>query len=252
MPIDLEMLRRQLPGRQIDWHDSISSTMTEASRLAAAGCPHGTAVGADEQTAGIGRFGRQWHSEPESGIYMSVVLRQEFSMETLPLVTLALGLAVAESIQKITGVTCDLRWPNDILIGNRKVCGILTQWEPPAVIAGIGINVNQSAFPEDIRNLATSLRIASDRTQVREQIIADMLPAIDTYCDILATEGREPILRMFTQASSYVAGRRVAVDQGETVLQGVTAGLTPAGFLLLRDDQGKQHQIIAGGVRPCS
>lgn len=252
MSIDLESLRRRFPGRHIDWHASIGSTMTEATRLSAAGCAHGTVVGADEQTAGVGRYGRRWHSEPGSGIYMSVVLRLPFSTQNLPLVTLALGLAVAESIQKSTGVACDLRWPNDILIGSRKCCGILTQWEPPAIVAGIGINVNHAAFPEELQNLATSLRIASGRAHAREPIVAELLPAIDSYCSLLETEGREPILRLFSRASSYVSGRRVMVEQGDSVLQGVTAGLNSSGFLLLRDDRGEQHQIVAGGVRPCS
>jgi BirA family transcriptional regulator, biotin operon repressor / biotin---[acetyl-CoA-carboxylase] ligase len=252
MSIDLEAIRRSLPGRRIDWHPSISSTMIEASRLSTAGCLHGTVVGADEQTAGVGRYGRHWHSEPDAGIYMSVVLRMPFTPETLPLVTLALGLAAAESIQKTTGIACDLRWPNDILIGGKKCCGILTQFEAPAVIAGIGINVNHPSFPGDIQGLATSLRLASGRTLSREPIIIDLLPAIDSHCGILEKEGREPILRMFSQASSYVAGRRVAVDQGNSTLEGVTDGLNSSGFLLLRDDQGKQHQIVAGGVRPCS
>lgn len=252
MGMDLEFLRARLPGRRIEWHASIGSTMIEAARLAAGGCAHGTVTGADEQTAGVGRYGRHWHSEPETGIYLSVVLRLPFGMETLPLITLALGLATAESIQKTTGIACDLRWPNDILTGGKKCCGILAQYESPAVIAGIGINLNQPSFPEDIRSIATSLRIAGGRTYSREQIVAELLPAIDTYCGILETDGREPILRMFSQASSYVAGRRVAVEQGETELRGVTTGLNPSGFLLLRDDDGKQHQIIAGGVRPCS
>ena len=250
--MDLEFLRARLPGRRIEWHASIGSTMIDAARLAASGCAHGTVVGADEQTAGVGRYGRQWHSEPEAGIYLSVVLRLPFGMDTLPLITLALGLATAESIQKTTGIACDLRWPNDILAGGKKCCGILAQFEAPAVVAGIGINVNQPSFPEDIRSIATSLRIAGGRTHSREQIVAELLPAIDTYCGILETDGREPILRMFSQASSYVAGRRVAVEQGDTELRGVTTGLNPSGFLLLRDDNGKQHQIIAGGVRPCS
>jgi len=252
MPFNLDQLCTRLPGRRIDWHPAIGSTMTEAARLAAGGCPHGTTVGADEQMAGIGRYGRHWHSEPDAGIYMSVILRLPFGMETLPLVTLALGLAVADTIHKTTDVACDLRWPNDVLIGNRKCCGILTQLESPAVIAGIGINVNHPSFPEEIAALATSLRVASGRIHSREQIVAELLPAIDTYCGILETQGRDPILRMFSQASSYATGRRVSVDQGDSTIHGVTSGLTPAGFLLVRDDNGKQHQIIAGGVRPCS
>ena len=247
--MDIEYLRQRLPGRPIHWYPTIGSTMTEASSLSANGSPHGTVVGAEEQTAGIGRYGRNWHSEPEAGIYMSVVLRLPFSTETLPLVTLALGLAVSETIQKTIGLACDLRWPNDVLIGNKKCCGILTQWEPPSVIAGIGINVNQSAFPPDLQSTATSLRLASGREHSREQIILELLPAIDTYCGILETEGREPILRAFTQASTYVAGRRVKIE--ETSLEGITDGLTETGFLLIRDEKGKQHQIIAGGVRPC-
>ena len=252
MPIDLGYLRERLPGRRIEWHASIGSTMTEASHLSASGCAHGTVIGADEQSAGVGRYGRHWHSEPDSGIYMSVVLRLPFSTENLPLVTLALGLAVAESIEKTTAIACDLRWPNDILIDGKKCCGILTQLDAPAVIAGIGINVNHPSFPPDLQSLATSLRIASGRTHAREPLIAELLPAIDTYCGILETEGRDPILSMFTRASSYVTGRRVIIDQGGSILQGTTDGLNASGFLLLRDDSGKQHQIIAGGVRPCS
>lgn len=252
MPIDVDLLRQRLPGRQIEWLASTPSTMRIAEQLAIEGCAHGTAVGADEQTAGIGRYGRHWHSEPDAGIYISVVLRLPFGAETLPLVTLALGLSVAETIHKTTDVACDLRWPNDVLIGGRKCCGILTQLEIPAMIAGIGMNVNHTAFPEELSSLATSLRMASGRTYSREQIIIELLPAIDSWCGILETQGREPILRMFNQASSYVSGRRVEVDQGDRVLRGVTAGLNSAGYLLLRDDAGKQHQIIAGGVRPCS
>src|SRR5579884_704070 len=252
MPIDLEYLRERLPGRRIDWSASTDSTMTAASLLAAAGCAHGTVAGADEQRAGIGRYGRRWHSEPDAGIYVSIVLRLPFGPDSLPVVTLALGLAVAEAIQTATGVACDLRWPNDVLIGVKKCAGILTHLEPPAIIAGIGINVNHAGFPDDIARLATSLRLAAGRVQSRERIIAEMLPLIDRHCALLASQGPDPILRMFTHASSYVAGRRVVVDQGESVLHGVTAGLTRSGYLMLRDDNGMQHQIIAGGVRPCS
>ena len=252
MPVDLNYLRDHLPARRIEWHDSLPSTMTEATRLAAENAGHGTLVGADEQTSGIGRYGRHWHSEPESGIYISVVLRLPFGVERLPLVTLALGLATAEAIQKATDLHCDLRWPNDVLIGGRKCCGILTHLEAPAIIAGIGINVNQESFPPELANIATSLRIAGGRTYKREPIVAELLLAIDSYCGILETQGREPILRMFTQASSYALGRRVEVDQGDSVLRGITAGLNSSGYLLVRDNNGKQHQIIAGGVRPCS
>jgi len=238
--------------RRIEWHTTIGSTMTEASRLAAEGAPSGTVVGADEQTAGQGRHGRTWHSEPGSGLYVSVILRHQFNPVTLPVVTLALGLAVTEAILKATDLACDLRWPNDVLIQSKKCAGILTQLEGSAIIAGIGMNVNHSRFPEELSGIATSLRIASGRVHSRERLLVELLPAIDRYCALLEADGRAPILEMFSRASSYVSGRRVCVDQDGSTLLGTTAGLADSGFLLLRGDDGRDHQIVAGGVRPCS
>jgi BirA family biotin operon repressor/biotin-[acetyl-CoA-carboxylase] ligase len=251
MPFDLAAVRASLPGRDIHWHESVGTTMHEAALLAAAGAPSGTVAGADEQTAGQGRFGRHWHSQPETGLYFSVILRPALPASDLPLVTLALGLAVREAILEAAGLVCDLRWPNDLLIADRKCAGILTQLESGAVVAGIGINVNQPDLPPEIAGIATSLRLASAATHSRERLLVRLLPAIDEWCGLLAREGREPILRVFAKSSSYVAGRRVTVEisEGET-LTGTTAGLTPDGFLRIRDDRGKEHTIIAGGVRP--
>src|ERR1700733_12720083 len=168
MPIDVSWLRSQMPERRIEWHDVIDSTMIEANRLAAQGAASGTVVGAEEQSAGRGRHGRSWHSEPGSGLYVSIILRRQFTPATLRVVTLALGLAAQEAILKATDLACDLRWPNDVLIPSKesegKCAGILTQLEgstqPSAIIAGIGINVNHSSFPAELSPIATSLRIA--------------------------------------------------------------------------------------------
>jgi BirA family transcriptional regulator, biotin operon repressor / biotin---[acetyl-CoA-carboxylase] ligase len=255
--IDIERVQTELADHKIYWHPSIGSTMIEASRLAAAGCESGTIVGAEEQTAGQGRYGRVWHSEPGAGLYVSIILRNAFSPDSLPVVTLALGLAVSEAIQKACDVPCDLRWPNDVLVQtkeaqSRKCAGILTQLEGQAIVAGIGINVNHTAFPDELSAIATSLRIASGRVQSREQLLVELVASITNYCSLLEKEGREPILAMFSRTSSFVYGRRVYVDQGDGMLRGTTAGLNAAGFLMLRGDDGKQNVIIAGGVRPCS
>lgn len=226
--------------------------MTEASRLAASGCEFGSVAGAEEQTAGQGRYGRAWHSEAGSGLYVSIVLPKPEHPSVVPMVTLALGLAAVEAILKATDLACDLRWPNDLLLESKKCGGILTQLEGPAIIAGIGINVNQSEFPPELSPLATSLRIASGRQHSRERLLVELLPSIDNFCALLDSEGREPILRMFSCASSYVYGRRVEVDLGESVLHGTTAGLNESGFLILRGDDGSENVIVAGGVRPCS
>jgi BirA family biotin operon repressor/biotin-[acetyl-CoA-carboxylase] ligase len=250
--IDLERVQSQLQGHRIHWHSSIGSTMTEASRLAADGCESGVLVGAEEQTAGQGRYGRAWHSEPGSGLYVSIVLRNSLPPNELPVVTLALGLATSQAILKTADLATDLRWPNDVLIQNRKCAGILTRLEGPAIIAGIGINVNHPAFPDELSAIATSLRIASGRVHSRERLLVDLVSSVTGFCSLLEKEGKDPILEMFSQASSFVHGRRVYVDQGDRILQGTTAGLDSSGFLLLRGNDGKQNVIIAGGVRPCS
>jgi BirA family transcriptional regulator, biotin operon repressor / biotin---[acetyl-CoA-carboxylase] ligase len=250
--MDCDLLRAEMPDRHIEWHAVIASTMTEASRLAAAGAPSGTVVGAEEQTAGQGRHGRTWHSEPGSGLYFSVILRHQFTPATLPVVTLALGLAVSDAILHATDLACDLRWPNDVLIQSMKCAGILTQLEGSAIIAGIGINVNHSQFPVELGGIATSLRLASGRVHSREELLLGLLPIIDRYCGLLERDGREPILEMFSRASSYVTGRRVHVDQAGSTLLGTTAGLNESGFLILRGDDGRDNLIVAGGVRPCS
>jgi BirA family biotin operon repressor/biotin-[acetyl-CoA-carboxylase] ligase len=252
MAFDLGWVRSSLPDRPIHWRPAIDSTMLEASRLAAAGCESGTIVGADEQTAGQGRYGRPWHSEPDSGLYVSIVLRHRFPPSTLPLVTLALGLATSEAILKVTDLACDLRWPNDVLIQSRKCAGILTQLEGSAIIAGIGINVNHFAFPPELGDIATSLRLAGHRIHSRERILVELAGSVDRFCALLEKDGGESILAMFSTASSFVYGRRVSVDQGHSMVQGTTAGLNSSGFLILQSDDGTKKVIFTGGVRPCS
>ena len=225
---------------------SCPSTQAEAARLARDGCPSGTAVVADEQTSGRGRLGRSWHSQRGAGLYVSIVLRLPLAAESVPVLSLALGLATADAIAGATGIACDLRWPNDVLIGERKCAGILVETEDAAFIAGIGINVNHSEFPEDIAGLATSLRLATGRTHSREHLLDRLLESVDRFTKLLAGNGRDRIIEMFSHASSYVHGKRVIVGTTE----GVTDGLDPAGFLYLRQPTGERTLILAGGLRP--
>jgi BirA family biotin operon repressor/biotin-[acetyl-CoA-carboxylase] ligase len=234
IPLDIERLRRAFPARAIEYHTTIGSTMT-----AAASEPLGHIVLAEEQTAGQGRHGHSWHSAAGDGIYCSLVLAQT------PLLTLALGLATHTAIFEATGLVCDLRWPNDLMLGDRKVAGILVQVSGRNAIAGIGINVNQTEFPEDVAAVATSLRIATGRPLAREEILLALLPAIDS----IVTRDPQEILASFTQLSSYASGRRVEVHQPEGILKGTTMGLDPAGYLIVRQDDGTDTLIVAGGVR---
>jgi BirA family biotin operon repressor/biotin-[acetyl-CoA-carboxylase] ligase len=251
MPFDVSFVAEHFPQRQIHYFPTIGSTMTEAARLAASDPPNGTLVIADAQTAGVGRFGRQWYSEPETGIYCSIVLKPSISPAMLPIVTLLLGLATSEAIERSTGVACDLRWPNDVLVSDLKIAGILAQLEGSSIIAGIGINVNQTALPPNLRTPSTSLRVAAGGRQFsRERIVVHLLDAIDTFSSMLETQGVESILRAFTAASSYVLHRRIHYEGSDGFDHGITAGLDENGFLRVKDDSGLIHTIYTGSVRP--
>jgi len=235
--MNIELIRRALPDRRIDYHPTIDSTMR-----AAAGLPPGAIVLAGEQTAGQGRHGHTWHSEPGAGIYCSIVFHPA------PVLTLAIGLAAVEAITEVTGLVCDLRWPNDLMLGGRKSAGILVQLVDGLAIAGIGINVNHAAFPPDLAAEAASLRLYSGREWSREDILVALIPAVERF----AALSIEEVLDLFSHASSYASGRRVVVHQPGNDIEGVTAGLDAAGFLKLRKDDGTHTLLLAGGVRAAS
>jgi BirA family transcriptional regulator, biotin operon repressor / biotin---[acetyl-CoA-carboxylase] ligase len=225
-------VKTRLPGRRIDWFESLDSTMIEARR----NLQSGRIVGAEQQTAGIGRHGRKWISESGAGLYISMVL----DAKPIPVVMLSLGLASRQAIG------CgDIRWPNDVLINGKKCAGVLAQLEGNTIIAGIGINVSQAEFPDDLETPATSLLLEGVMVS-REDLLVALVESVDHYTRLSSDE----ILREFTSASSYVFGKRVRVDAGVASLHGVTCGLDPAGFLRVREDNGTVTTIHAGGVRP--
>jgi len=228
-----DSVRARLPGRRIDWFDTLDSTMIEARR----DMQPGRIVGAEEQTAGMGRHGRKWISPAGEGLYVSLVLTAVLAAKPIPVVMLSLGLAARQAIG------CgDIRWPNDVLMNGKKCAGVLAQLEGDRIIAGIGINVTQAGFPDDLETSATSLRLEGV-TVSREDLLVALVESVDRYTQLSSAE----ILRQFTEASSYVSGRRVRTEAG---LEGITCGLDPAGFLRVREDNGAETTILAGGVRP--
>lgn len=245
MTFDAESVRRRLPGRRVEYFEVLDTTMREAAELAAGGAPPGTVVIAGEQTAGQGRHGHAWHSEAGSGLYLSLVLPPA----SPPAVTLALGLAAAEAISRVTDLECDLRWPNDLLLNERKAAGILVHVESSVLTAGIGINVNHAVFPEELVDIATSLRREARRPFAREDVAVELCGAVDRYIRMLHAAGKDKIFALFSRRSSYARGRAVAVDRPEGTLRGVTAGLDRDGFLRVRTPDGQEHLIMAGGVR---
>ncbi len=236
-PFNVDSVQSRLPGSRIDWFESLDSTMIEARR----DMQPGRIVGAEEQTAGMGRHGRKWISEPGAGLYVSMVL----GVKPVPVIMLALGLAARDALASVSKLNVDLRWPNDVLVNGNKCAGVLAQLEGDMIIAGIGINVSQAEFPSDLETPATSL-LLEGVTASREDLLVALVNAIDRYCQLPADE----TLRQFANASSYASGRRVRAEASGKLVEGVTCGLDPAGFLRVREDNGTETVILAGGVRP--
>jgi len=235
----------------------VGSTNAEAMQAAAAGATEGSVFLAEEQTSGRGRGGHSWTSPPSTGIYCSSIVRPSVSPADALLLSLIAGLAVAHAIEEVTGVKPDLRWPNDLMIGDKKFCGILTEMNAEVTrvryaVVGIGINVNQREFPPELAEIATSLRIETGREWSRVELLASLLQSLDREYRALNTGDfaavRADIFRRFEQASSYARGKHVTVDE-DGGYEGVTAGLDQRGFLLVETGSGVKT-VLSGSVRP--
>lgn len=253
-----EILRPLLRGTIFDQHlhhfYKIGSTNTAAMAVAAEGAPEGTVLLAEEQTAGRGRGANAWQSPRSTGIYCSSVLRPALPPSEVLVLSLAAGLAVRTAIQQIDSrLSPDLKWPNDVLINGRKLCGILTEMNAEAtrvryIVIGIGINVNQASFPKELP--ATSLRLVTGSEWSRVDLAAALLKSLDReYRQLLEdSDARESILRRFAEASSWVQGKKVRIEENGSSFEGTTEGLDPRGFLLVRTTRGMQA-VLSGTVR---
>ncbi len=249
------LVRGTIFSQHIRHYFTIGSTNTEAMQAAAAGAPEGSVFLAEQQTAGRGRSSHQWHSAESSGIYCSVVLRPKLPPAEALIMSLAAGLAVQSAVQSIDAkIPADLKWPNDLLIGDKKFCGILTEMNAEAtavryMVIGAGINVNQENFPGELTDVATSLRIATGQQWSRIEVCAALLKSLDReYRNLLQRpDARESVLRRFQERSSSVRGRRVRIEENGG-FEGVTDGLDSRGFLQVRTPQGLR-MVLSGSVR---
>jgi BirA family biotin operon repressor/biotin-[acetyl-CoA-carboxylase] ligase len=248
-----QRLKGSLFGKRVYHFFKVDSTNRVAMELGHAGEPEGAVVLAEEQTAGRGRAGHTWHSERASGIYVTVLLRPKLSPVQAPLLTMMAGLSAQAAIEAQTGAVVDLKWPNDLLIGAKKVGGILTEMhaEPAQVrfvIVGIGLNVNQERFPGEIAGIATSLRAEIGRPQSRLELLVRLLREFESGYNRYLADGAEALIHRFAGASSYTKGKRVRVTNGNDSFVGITAGLAPEGLLLVKRDGGETTPVIAGDV----
>jgi BirA family transcriptional regulator, biotin operon repressor / biotin---[acetyl-CoA-carboxylase] ligase len=243
---------------------SIGSTNVLALEAAQAGSPHGCVWVADEQTAGRGRGGHEWHSTAGDGLYVSVLLRPRIALLDALWLSLATGLAVQAAIVTVTKLVADIRWPNDLLLSGRKCGGVLVETSivasqtdaPPMLryaVIGVGINVNHESFPAELVDTATSLLRESGKTWPREEVLVEFLRALQRETDQLEAELRGAssgpgLLERFAAASSWVRGKQVRVDEGGGYT-GVTDGLDARGFLRVAGHDGVLHTVLSGGVR---
>jgi BirA family biotin operon repressor/biotin-[acetyl-CoA-carboxylase] ligase len=258
-PFDIPALKAALTrtpfAGNLRFFPTIHSTNTELMQAADAGAPEGAVYFADEQTAGRGRGAHAWQSPPGSGLYVSILLRPRIAPADVLWLSLAAGLAVREAVQQVTSLEADLRWPNDLLFGPRKFCGILTELNAEVtrvrhLVIGVGINVHQESFPEELSQQATSLRIETGKHWPRQEILAALLEAIHREATALTSDlakATQSILTRLEQSSSWVKGKRVHVDEAEGYT-GTTAGLDPRGFLLIQTDAALRT-VLSGGVR---
>lgn len=253
---DAATVNRALTGtrfaRRLQHFSSVDSTNTLLLAAASEGAPEGTVYVADEQTAGRGRGGHDWHSIVGDGLYVSVLIRPPLPLREALWISLATGLAAQRAIHEAAELDIDIRWPNDLLLNGKKCGGILveTAVDGPLLrfaVIGIGININHAQLPPDLTSLATSLRIESTHSHSREKILIALLRALDLELTYLESNTPD-LLERFTAASSWVRGKRVHVAEAGGYT-GVTAGLDIHGFLQVAGDDGLQRTVLSGGVR---
>jgi BirA family biotin operon repressor/biotin-[acetyl-CoA-carboxylase] ligase len=243
-------------GRPLHFFPTIDSTNTYAARLAREGATEGTAVIADEQIGGKGRLGRSWVSPPGLNLYLSLILRPSVSTSTVPQIGLLAAVAVTDAIEEICHLTADIKWPNDVLIGGKKVCGILAEMQTEAgvlkaVVLGIGVNVNAplSAFPEELHDKAASLFLAGGRLVDRGAFTSAVLTHLEKLYVLWIEKGFPALRPLWERRATGLIGKQITVAAPEGTLSGTVQGLDNDGALLLYDENSKApRRILAGDV----
>ncbi len=257
-PIALEvdpLLDTERFGRNFVFFDETDSTNGEALRLAEGGSPEGTVVVADSQTAGRGRLNRQWFSPPGLNLYFSLVLRPSVQPARVPQIALVTGMAVARCLGSLTSdLAVGVKWPNDVLLEGRKLCGILCDMRSEVdlvhhVIVGVGINVNvdRSHFPDEIAETATSLKVALGREVSRARLLAGILLEMERAYTMWLESGLDAF-RPIWQQRSVLKGRWVSVSALNERICGRVVDLAPSGALVVEQEDGTRREIASGDV----
>lgn len=250
-----EAIRNGLTGSlvtRIYTMESVDSTNNEAKRRAQEGAPHGSVFVAEEQTGGKGRLGRVWKSPPKTGLWFTLLLRPNAAPEQVTNLTLFAGLAVARAIRALTSLPAQIKWPNDVVIDGKKVCGILTEMAAEMesveyVIPGIGVNVNTESFPEDIAWKATSLYLSTGKKWSRATVLQAILREMEELLHRQEEKGTGAVLAEYRE-NCVTLGKPVSTQRGNIRLSGIAEDITDTGELIVRQSNGSQLIINSGEV----
>lgn len=240
-------------GRPVCFYEELASTNLQAKLDAENGAREGTLIVADMQTAGRGRRGRSWSSPPGTNVYFTLILKPDFRVELASMVTLVMGLAVAEGIRETCGLEARIKWPNDIVVNGKKVCGILAEMSTERdfihyVVMGVGINVARQDFPPEIAQTASCLEQECGRAVSRAEIMVNVMKAFETYYGIFRGDGS--LAGLLDRYNGMLAGKdgevRILDPKGE--YRGISRGINPAGELLVEREDGTVEPVYAGEV----
>ena len=240
-------------AREIYYYDEVDSTNDVAKKLAEDGAPHGTLVITEMQTAGKGRRGRNWSSPKGSGIWMTFILRPQIGPDRASMLTLVSAMAVQKAIEKETGLKAVIKWPNDIVVNGKKVCGMLTEMSAELewinyVVVGIGINANTKEFPEEIADVATSLSIELGRNITRSNLVAGFGAAFEGYYDRFIKNGDMSDLMDEYNKNLANLDNKVKILDPKGEYTGISQGINKAGELLVTAEDGNDRIVRSGEV----
>lgn len=243
-------LKAKFMGQKIHTFETLGSTMDEAFRLGMEGAPEGTLVCAESQTKGRGRLGRVWVSPKGKGIYCSLILRPQLPPTQMSQMTLMTAVALAEAVKKVTGIQAAIKWPNDLLIENRKLAGILTELRAEVdrvqfVIVGIGLNIN--ATHSQLLDSATSLKIEAEHPFNRVQVLQEILISLEIWYNKILQGKFEEVLA-YSRKYSATLKKRVRVQGTGGQVEGQAMAIDDDGALLIRQDDGRVIKTTAGDV----
>jgi BirA family biotin operon repressor/biotin-[acetyl-CoA-carboxylase] ligase len=247
-------LRTKWMGKAIHHFHSMDSTNSKAYQLALQGAEEGEIVVAESQKKGRGRLGRKWFSPPSSNLYLSVILRPEIPPQQASLMTLMAAVATAGAIHRFSGLQPMIKWPNDILLKNRKVAGLLNEIHSETdrihfVILGIGVNLNmdEKMFSKEIRSLATSLKREMGQSVSRKAFLQTLLEELEMWYETFLREGAAPVLKAWRDRAK-IHGRPVKVTSFREVLTGTAIDVDSDGALILETKEGERKRVVAGDI----